>query len=305
MLTEFIAGTAAATATPVTSAGAVRIGGDGAHNYFNGDLDHVRIISRTLSATEVKQSMGELCDTYLGRANRNVWGALQACNTTCDGWAPYCGDGTEQSAYEACDYNKAGGYTVDSALYKETSRAYTFYLDYSDPSCNTSCGITGTCRFCGDGSMTATTDLRMFLKLEDNTNDSTANWTTMLTDPQAADLRYRACILTERQVSHTADCMFLTLQCTMNLGPAMSIEFWIKTSQTVSADPPIPVMSQGVHAGVINYAAWLEPVKGTSPAGHISFVFYNSAASGCGIHSTTAINNCMESYCCYTWRQHI
>jgi len=71
----------------------------------------------------------------------------------------------------------------------------------------------------------------------------------------------------------------------------MSVEFWIKTNQTVSADPPIPVMFKGLHAGVINYAVWLEPVKGTSPAGHLSFVFYNSAASGCGVHTTNAIND--------------
>ncbi len=281
-----IAGTAAATATPVTSSGAVRIGGDGAHGYFTGELDHVRIVSRTLSATEVKQSMGELCDQ--NTLNSNDWHLVRTCNTTCDGWSPYCGDGTEQSAYEACDYNKAGGYTETQLCAKKHPGFSDFYLDYSDPSCNTSCGISGTCRFCGDGSMTATTDLRMFLKMEDNTNDTTTNYNHAYGSSGGG---FTTGPVSDRAASFSYSGLYVSHSATMNLGPAMSVEFWIKTSQTVSADPPIPVLHKGLHAGVINYAVWLEPVKGTSPAGHLSFVFYNSAASGCGVHTTNAIND--------------
>lgn len=286
-------GTFATTATPVTSSGAVRIGGDGAHNFFNGDLDHARIVARALTAAQVKESMVELCDTFEGRANRTTWAALRTCNTSCDGWAPYCGDGVEQSANEACDYNKPGGYTPTQLCTNKHPGYSDFYMAYSNPSCNTSCGVSGNCYFCGDGSMTANTDLRMFLKMDENSGnyawDSSGNnnygyatagysWTTGGTKNANA-------------MNFWASNMYVPHSATMNLGPAMSIEFWIKTSQTVFADPPIPIIHKGVHNGVINYAAWLEPAKGGNPAGHISFVFYNSSVSGCGIHSTTAINN--------------
>jgi hypothetical protein len=35
----------------------------------------------------------EACDSGTG-TNRTGWGALQACNTACNAWAPFCGDGT-------------------------------------------------------------------------------------------------------------------------------------------------------------------------------------------------------------------
>jgi len=47
---------------------------------------------------------GEICDDGLSNGQYAYSAENKFCNTSCDGWAPYCGDGTVQSDYgEECD----------------------------------------------------------------------------------------------------------------------------------------------------------------------------------------------------------
>lgn len=74
----------------------------------------------------VDSSAGEVCDDGLN--NREEWGIVRACNPTCTGFAPFCGD-TARDPNEACDdgFNDACG------------------------TCNSTCSAFGTGAACGDG----------------------------------------------------------------------------------------------------------------------------------------------------------
>ena len=151
----------------------------------------------------------------------------------------YCGDGIEngtETGSTKCDYNRS--YTANELCTKWLGSRE--YYTGSLPGCNTACNNTSTCYYCGDGQMTSNADLRMFLKMDENSGnyagDSSGNnnygyatagysWTTGPTNNANA-------------MNFWASNMYVPHSATMNLGPAMSIEFWIKTSQTVFADPP-------------------------------------------------------------------
>ena len=50
------------------------------------------------------KDMGEFCDDGADNGKYGSSAANRYCNTTCDGWAPYCGDGIVQANYgEECD----------------------------------------------------------------------------------------------------------------------------------------------------------------------------------------------------------
>ncbi|HPS31577.1 MAG TPA: LamG domain-containing protein, partial [bacterium] len=206
----------------------------------------------------------------------------------------YCGDGVENSTSElgtGCDYSKS--YTAKALCAKAKSLPESTFYDGSVASCNSSCSVVSSqCYYCGDGLMTANTDLVMYLKMDENSgyyaydsseNDYSGyvttgyNWTTGNTNNGYA-------------MNFTGSSN-MTVSSAVNLGTARSIEFWINTSQSVSADPPAPVLHKGVHAGVLNYAVWLEPAKNGIANPHLSFVFYNNSTSGCGVHNTTKIND--------------
>jgi hypothetical protein len=155
--------------SPKTTVYAPTTVGGGTYGAFQGEIDHVRIFSRALTATEIKSAMGEFCDD--GSLN----GAYGHCNSTCDGPGPYCGDGIFQRAscsgysYDSCtvasgaseecdygkNYNSADGtrYLCNNKLGLTRS---SYYTPSTRPSCSSTCGILnavkGTnCNYCGDG----------------------------------------------------------------------------------------------------------------------------------------------------------
>lgn len=46
---------------------------------------------------------GETCDSGANNGVYSYSAATKNCNTTCNGWAPYCADGTVQATWEQCD----------------------------------------------------------------------------------------------------------------------------------------------------------------------------------------------------------
>lgn len=77
---------------------------------------------------------GEACDS--GAQNGDGWSVVQRCNSTCDGFSPYCGDGLVQNEFESCDDGAANG--NDWQLIAR---------------CNAQC--TGQAPHCGDGELDA------------------------------------------------------------------------------------------------------------------------------------------------------
>ena len=93
--------------------------GGGSYGYFNGTLDDVRIIGKSLDATQIKAFMdrsgAESCDS--GSSNSDSYG--YHCNAHCTGYAPYCGDGvvngSEQCDGNSTDCSNVGDYNQGSA----------------------------------------------------------------------------------------------------------------------------------------------------------------------------------------------
>ncbi|MEO1174879.1 MAG: hypothetical protein AAFX94_22920, partial [Myxococcota bacterium] len=50
---------------------------------------------------------GEVCDS--GPENGDAWSLSARCNSRCDGFSPYCGDGVLQAAFETCDDGEENG----------------------------------------------------------------------------------------------------------------------------------------------------------------------------------------------------
>lgn len=73
--------------------------GSGNYGNFNGSVDEVRIVARSLTEEEIRVAMGEVCDE--GDSNAAVAYGSAVCNTDCMINA-YCGDGILDSG-ETCD----------------------------------------------------------------------------------------------------------------------------------------------------------------------------------------------------------
>jgi hypothetical protein len=265
---------AASYAAAAVSSNNVTIG-YGYAGYFKGQIDHVRVVARALNATEVKQSMGELCDTFEGRTNSDTWMAQKTCNTTCDGWAPYCGDGTEDVGFETCDFNKS--YTTTQLCTKKHG-AYTFYPG-STASCNTSCGVSGTCLFCGDGVSTSTSNLVIDMKLNGNlVNDVGTNGTGYGTLSYVTGKYSNGVYLSSASTGISVPLASYT---------SFSVGAWMKAD---IAGTNVPILVKGnKHSGTcydtFNNAMWL------NSDGTVSFVFHPECANGdgCGAQSTSSI----------------
>lgn len=294
--------------------------GYGTYGWFDGQVDHVRIFSKPLSQGEIVQAMGEYCDQ--GASNSDAWHSSPVCNASCTGYGPHCGDSATNGT-EACDWGDGavsttswtlnascdtdcttnrycGDGTDDAEEVCDKNASYSKdtlcdrrdgakdYYSWSTSYCGSSCTIGGTCYYCGDGTATSTSGLRMHLGYQYQLTDNSTNannaagggysWVTGATGNGVG-------------VSMTSSTMYVPHATTLNLPRNMSVEFWINTSQWVSSTiTPVPILvkSSGVGAA-LNYAVWLEPAKTGLPNGHISFVTYPSSTSGCGAHTTTRI----------------
>ena len=81
----------------VTQDGILNCGEDG--NWFG---DEVLCVATAFCGNGVVET-GELCDDGVDAGDGYQSSANQVCNTTCDGYAPYCGDGSVSAGNEVCD----------------------------------------------------------------------------------------------------------------------------------------------------------------------------------------------------------
>jgi len=260
--------TGSTTATPVTSAGPVRLGWDGAHNVFNGQMDHVRIYARALSAAEVVNSMGEVCDS--GTSNLEYgYASAKNCNVGCT-WNRYCGDGIKD-AEESCE--RAIVYDANTlCTMQHGSRTY---YPGSTGSCNASCGFSNNCLYCGDGNVTSNSGLVLQMPFDSNLTNlrgtngtgSPASW---LGGMQSTSAYFNGSNTVT--VANYANIQNLT---------NMTVSAWVNTSQWAPGGSAVPIVVKG-SGYALTYAMWLEPT------GKVSFVFHPDFA-GCGAHTSTTI----------------
>lgn len=239
-----------------------------------------------------------LCDLSATGPRNYYSSSTPVCNSTCNGvggTCRYCGDGVETDAElntTGCDSAKA--YTAKQLCAKALSKTEATFYDISSASCNSCSIVTSGCYYCGDGSTTSSSGRVLWLNLNNTLADSSGYGNTASNSG--------GYYTTGNTAAGNGNAFYVGGQnlwvndsTSLDITGAMSISLWVNTSQSVTADPPAPILHKGVHAGILNYALWLEPAKSTGdgacPAGHVSFVFYNNSSSGCGVHSATAINN--------------
>ncbi|HNT28414.1 MAG TPA: DUF4215 domain-containing protein, partial [bacterium] len=263
-------GQLAYTQTPITSAGPLTIGSAvGCHGYLNGQMDETRIYQRALTQAELQNSI-EYCDDSNGTNT-------DACTSACVGST--CGDTIVKSTApaEVCDsgflYNGAYGY------------------------CKSDCSAMGP--RCGDGILTFTT-ASMVLRLNmDEGSGTTANDSAgtaqngTITSPWwvAAGNPYSTKFNNALYFDGGARYVTMANHADLQLGASkasFTVSAWVNFPAG-AAGTRFPIITKGT-GSTLNYALWLEPLIGTSPAGHVSFVFHPDP-TGCGAHSDIAVTD--------------